>query len=253
MSGHGGIVSDGTTLFMTPHESGDEPYLLASTVAGLPVVIGADRRRAAKLALDKLSPDIFLLDDGYQHLRVHRDLNLLLLDCRRPFGNGRTLPAGLLREPPMAHLRADLVVFTRCGDGIVPPALGVPSCMAMHVLGAAKSLVDGACLNFSGLAGKGIAFAGIADPSNFFGALRARGIDLAATQPFTDHVAYKNDEIDMLVGLKRKTGASFFITTEKDGVKLREYAHRLAPLYVASLEISFVDDQPLLKLLSKVI
>ncbi len=93
------VVSDGATIMLSARECGDEPYLLASTVPGLMVVIGTDRYAAGQLAMQQLSPDIFLLDDGFQHLRLHRDLNILLLDFSRPFGNGLTLPAGILREP----------------------------------------------------------------------------------------------------------------------------------------------------------
>lgn len=92
------VVSDGATIMLSARECGDEPYLLASTVPGLMVVIGTDRYTAGQVAMQQLSPDIFLLDDGFQHLRLHRDLNILLLDYSRPFGNGWTLPAGILRS-----------------------------------------------------------------------------------------------------------------------------------------------------------
>ncbi|MFZ3207577.1 MAG: tetraacyldisaccharide 4'-kinase, partial [Geobacteraceae bacterium] len=106
------IVSDGRTLFLSPAEAGDEPYMLAVTMPGLAVVIGSDRYRAGLFALEHLAPDIFIMDDGFQHLRLWRDLNILLVDSRSPFGNGLTLPAGLLREPVGAMKRADLVVLT---------------------------------------------------------------------------------------------------------------------------------------------
>ena len=125
------VVSDGLTIMLSAVECGDEPYLLASTVPGLMVVIGTDRYAAGQLAIEQLAPDIFLLDDGFQHLRLHRDLNILLQDFSRPFGNGLTLPAGILREPSSAASRADLVIFTRAPKGAtIPVDTGaVPSCM----------------------------------------------------------------------------------------------------------------------------
>ena len=119
MEGETAIVADGRTILLDAGQCGDEPYLLAATVPGLMVVMGADRYSAGMLAMERLSPDIFLLDDGFQHLRLRRDLDILLVDWARPFGNGRTLPAGLLREPLSAVQRADLVVYTRCPQG--PP------------------------------------------------------------------------------------------------------------------------------------
>jgi tetraacyldisaccharide 4'-kinase len=106
-----GIVSDGTNLLLTPGEGGDEPYLLATTVSGLAVVVGADRYRAGLFAMERLAPDIFILDDGFQHLRLDRDLNILLLDNGQPFGNGKTLPAGLLREPRSAVQRRSRYLY----------------------------------------------------------------------------------------------------------------------------------------------
>ena len=116
LEGSAAIVSDGVTVFLKPEECGDEPYLLASTVPGLIVVIGSDRYQAGMLVMESLAPDIFLLDDGFQHIRLHRDMNILLLDCAKPFGNGWTLPAGLLREPRSAALRASWIIRTRCRD-----------------------------------------------------------------------------------------------------------------------------------------
>ena len=81
------VVSDGERLFHSPAEAGDEPYLLASTVHGLMVVVGVNRWQGGRLALERLAPDLFILDDGFQHLRLKRDLDILLLDSSRPFGN----------------------------------------------------------------------------------------------------------------------------------------------------------------------
>ena len=131
------IVSDGETLFLSVAEAGDEPYLLASTVPRLMAVVGANRFRAGKLAMEKLAPDIFILDDGFQHLRLKRTLDILLLDSRRPFGNGRTLPAGLLREPVSAAVRADIIIHTRCGgEEELAHFPGKPACRAFnHLIG----------------------------------------------------------------------------------------------------------------------
>ena len=140
------IVSDGETLFLSAAEAGDEPYLLASTVPGLMAVVGANRFRAGLLAKERLAPDIFILDDGFQHLRLKRKLDILLLDCSRPFGNGRTLPAGLLREPRTAAERADIIIYTRCSGDEEPDYFPEkPACRAFHHLVGVSPLKGERC------------------------------------------------------------------------------------------------------------
>ncbi|MGA7827882.1 MAG: tetraacyldisaccharide 4'-kinase, partial [Geobacteraceae bacterium] len=123
------LVSDGFRILLPASEAGDEPVLLAHSVPGLIVLTGSDRYRAGLEALKRFNPDIVLLDDGYQHLRLQRDLNILLLNAAKPFGNGWTLPAGLLREPCSALRRADLIVYTRA-DRITeyPDVADIPVC-----------------------------------------------------------------------------------------------------------------------------
>ena len=92
----GGIVSDGETLLMTPEISGDEPYMMAAKLKDVPVIVGKNRFKAGRLAIGKFAPDIILLDDGFQHLKLERGLDLVLLDCRKPLGNGHLLPRGMM-------------------------------------------------------------------------------------------------------------------------------------------------------------
>lgn len=254
LSGKGGIVSDGATILLTPEEAGDEPWLLASTVAGLAVVVGADRYRAGLLAMERLAPDIFILDDGFQHLRLKRDLDILLLDSGRPFGNGRALPAGPLREPRPAAQRADLIIYTRCSDGAeVAHFPEKPACRAFHHLVGVTPLAGDDLLPFARLKGmRGVAFAGIADPGPFFRDLEEEGLTLAATVPFPDHCRYGEDEVAEILGAAASCGADYLITTEKDGVKLGPYHGRLPNLYTAPLEMWVADPGPLLALLEKI-
>ncbi|MCM2356561.1 MAG: tetraacyldisaccharide 4'-kinase [Geobacteraceae bacterium] len=250
-----GIVSDGTTLFLTPGEAGDEPCLLAATVPGLAVVVGADRYRAGLLAMERLAPDVFILDDGFQHLRLMRDLNILLLDSSRPFGNGRTLPAGLLREPRSAAERADLIIYTRCsGEGEPAHFPGKPACRAFHHLVGLTSLAGGAVRPFADLKGlRGLAFAGIADPAPFFHDLAEEGLSLAATLPFPDHCRYGEGEVAAILAAAAACGADYLITTEKDGVKLGPYRERLGNGYAVPLEMWVADPGHLVALLDKLL
>jgi len=248
------IVADWDTIQLTPAEAGDEPYLLACSVPGLSVVIGADRYRAGLLALERLDPDILILDDGFQHQRLKRDLNLLLLDCGKPFGNGWTLPAGTLREPVTAVQRADLVIFTRCNDRNPPHVTGKPSCSASHRLTVALPLAGGEPLPFRALQGlRGLAFAGIAQPAPFFASLEGEGLHISATLAFPDHCNYGEPEMVALCRLKETCRADYMITTGKDAVKLVSFAERLGRVYAAGLELRFADAGPLTAALGKLL
>lgn len=221
------VVSDGTTIMLSAGECGDEPYLLASTVPGLMVVIGTDRYAAGKTAIQQLAPDIFLLDDGFQHLRLHRDLNILLLDFSLPFGNGWTLPAGILREPSAAVKRADLVIFTRAPENArMHRDMGkISHCLSSHTiidllpLGAHSPVPFSHCFGHTVLA-----FAGIADPDSFFAGLRSQGLNLVQTLSFPDHVIYDPERCHEIADAVRTSGADFLVTTEKDGVKLKGFS-----------------------------
>jgi len=249
------VVADGRSVLLSPEEAGDEPYLLASSIPGLLLVIGADRYQAGLLAQERFDPDIFILDDGFQHQRLQRDLNLLLLDGQHPFGNGHTLPAGLLREPKSALQRADLVICTRCATDQVPRLpVNVPVCAAAHRLTGVVQLAGGALQPFGALQGrKGLAFAGIADPPAFFSALQENGLLLAATFALTDHARYGETEIAALLRQKSACGADYLITTAKDAVKLQAHLALLGEGYFAQLELALFDLQPLAAALEKLL
>lgn len=250
------IVSDGKVVLLGPEEAGDEPYLLARKVPGLMVVIGADRYQAGLLALKELKPDVFILDDGFQHLRLKRDLNLLLLDCTRPYGNGRVLPAGFLREPKSALKRADLFLFTRCGEGSAPvsPVPGTPACRSSHRLGGFRPMQGGELRPFSGLKGmRAMAFAGIADPGSFFDTLEKEGVTLVTTLAFSDHICYGVDEIAAICRLKDASRSTCLLTTEKDAVKLAPFIDKLGTVHVAQLTLDLEDQSELERLLVKAV
>lgn len=249
LEGATAIVSDGVTILLEPEQCGDEPFLLACTIPGLMVVIGSDRHEAGLLAISRLSPDVFILDDGFQHLRLYRDLNILLLDYSHPFGNGWTLPAGLLREPRSALARTDMVIFTRCPEGPLSPRTmpGTLFCSARHQLSTARSFSEDIPLPFSTLLGRRfVAFAGIAEPQFFFEGLRAQGLNLAATLCFPDHAEYTDAQIAEISSALKASGADSIITTEKDGVKLKRLPAGLnEKMLLAKLDLVLVDPAPL--------
>lgn len=251
LEGQCAVVSDGVTLFEQPDACGDEPYLLASTVPGLAVVIGSNRYQAGLLALERLKPDVFLLDDGFQHIRLHRDVNILLLDCTSPFGNGKVLPAGPLREPLSALQRADLVIHTRCAEEQQPSATirgSIASCKAGYRLGRFYRYESGTELAREQLGSEPvIACAGIAHPSSFFNGLKEIGIVPCTTVALPDHVSYSAEQVASLNQLAKEHKACWLLTTEKDAVKLAQRNDLLDGLIVVAvgLELDFKDEQAL--------
>lgn len=257
LEGKVAVVSDGVKRLLSAQDAGDEPSLLADLLPGLIVVMGSNRYEAGCLAIEKFSPDCFILDDGFQHLKLKRDLDILLLDASRPFGNERTFPAGLLREPPSAVNRADLVVFTRCNEENRSESLffeGIPLARATHKLTGFQCLAEREVRPFAELASlNGLAFAGIADPESFFNSLEAAGLHLTATLSFPDHTDYGDDETAALARLRISTKADYLITTAKDAVKLGSAGGREIPFYVAVLEIAFHDERVISRELDKLL
>jgi tetraacyldisaccharide 4'-kinase len=257
LEGETRIVSDGISLRLSPAEAGDEPCLLASSLPGLMVVMGSDRYRAGCLALNELSPDCFILDDGFQHQRLGRDLDILLLDGTAPFGNGLTLPAGFLREPPSASNRSDLVILTRYGgQQTFPDGLpeNVPVCRSSHKLAGISPLSGGKLRPFKDLEGKRVvAFCGIADPASFFNSAEASGVPLVSTLALPDHTIYGLREMEALGRLKQQFRADCLITTAKDAVKLHPYAGIIGDCFIVKLELTLHDPEPLKAALDKII
>lgn len=214
---------DGSAPLLPAAICGDEPYLLARRNPHAPVLVAPRRRDGVKRAVEEFAATIVILDDGFQHLAVARDLDLVLLDARRPFGNGFLLPAGLLREERGALQRGDLFLLTRSEEvdaAALVPQLPGPALRASHALAENFIALDGAILPLVRLRGARIvAFAGIADPAAFFRQLQGLGLELAATIPLDDHAHY---DAALLADLDSYAAvADFFVTTEKDGVKLR--------------------------------
>jgi tetraacyldisaccharide 4'-kinase len=249
------VVCDGTAILLPPEEAGDEPCLLAARLPGLIVVIGADRYQSGMLALETLRPDVVLLDDGFQHLKLQRDLNILLLDARNPMAGGWTLPAGMLREPPAAAERADLVLYTRCPEEGPRPDLfpGKPSCWTKHQFSGIVPLAGGEPETLPSAAGcRVMAFAGIADPEAFYAGLEQAGVSLVTTLSFPDHSPYGAAELAAILRLQTASRSTVLLTTQKDAVKLAPYAAALKGCYAVVLELGFQDAGPLEQALDRV-
>lgn len=242
------IVSDGYGVLASPSEAGDEPYLLATKLTGQAAVISsADRIAAGQEAIKDFGTEVFVLDDGFQHLRLARDLNIVCIDATNPWGGGRLLPYGRLRESLDGLTRADCFVLTRCDQvesvdalraEIAELADGRPIFESRMRPLRVTSLKNGP--ETIALPGRVGAFCAVGNPSSFFESLTRLGYELGLERAFADHHAYSQSDVDALDQLARQTGASALITTAKDAVKLKGMAFSL-PCYVLEIEIA-IDD-----------
>ena len=206
-----------------PEQFGDEPLLIARTLQ-VPVMVGADRHRAGLLAETKFDSQLHLLDDGFQHRRLHRDFDLVLLP--KDDAADSLLPTGRLREPLSSLGRADAVVLF---DEIDLSRFSKPIFKARRILSLEKT------------GGRAFVFCAIGRPDQFFDGVRSQGQEIAGRRFFRDHHRYSQADIDELLRLKERAGADFFITTEKDMVNLGALAEQLQPLRIAKLRIELAD------------
>ncbi len=212
-----------------PRDFGDEPLLIARRL-NMPVVVGESRYEAGQLAEAKFGPQIHLLDDGFQHRRLARDFDIVLVtpdDAR-----DRLLPSGRLREPLRSFQRADAVVLT---SGAPPEAFPLAGKIVWRLR---RGIVSPGELNTPA---RPVVFCGIARPQNFVLQLRTAGIDPAAQAFFRDHHAYTEKDIRDLLQLRQRSEAGGFITTEKDAVNLGGYLTALAPLTVIPVKMELAD------------
>ena len=247
------VVSDGKTVLAGPDEAGDEPFMLASNLAGAGVVVIVDRDRVegGRFALRRFGVDTILLDDGLQYLPLRGQINLLLVDSRDPFGNGAMLPRGILREPIANLSRASYIFITKSAG---PPAEALVTLIRKHNPRAeiiacahtAKELVNletHASLPLDLLRGKRVAsFSGIATPEQFEETLRGQGAILVANRRFLDHHAFNDEDLDEVLDQALRARAEIIVTTEKDAVRLQARFRPPIPLMFVRLEVEILGD-----------
>jgi len=237
----------------TPGEPNDEQKLIQKNCPSVPCVSDPDRRRAGEVACERLGADVVVLDDGFQHRRLARDLDIVLIDATCPFGYGHVLPRGLLREPVIGLRRAHLVVLTRC-DRVSHAELAriearmrelAPDAAHLKCIHRVTAVVqlDGKELE-GGLDRKRVVlFAGIAHPQSFVATVSSLGADVVAKSWFRDHHRYTRRNLQYLLSADRFPQHDFLVTTEKDAVKLSELrGFDASAIVVVRVAIDFVDD-----------
>jgi len=245
------LSSKNNKHFLKTHLVGDEAALMAYRLKDIPVVKGVNRFLSGVYALGELGPgaiNVFILDDGFQHKALFRDIDILLVDATNPFGNERLFPEGILREPLDSMKRADIVVITKC-DMVDEEPLNLikhkirqynPNAHVYNARYEPASLihVSGKTYNIESIYNRKVyVFSGIANPSYFQSILKVKGANIVKLKTFRDHHYYTRRDINKII--KEAQGADI-ITTEKDIIKLKDME---LPDNIFALRIEFVVDK----------
>lgn len=260
---HNMIVSDGEGLNSDWRLAGDEPVVIARNCPWAIVAVGNDRYRLGLWVLEQFSCDCFILDDGYQHLSLYRDVDLLLFDATDLEGLKGVLPAGRMREPLKAAQCADGVVFTRSecvasvrplqerleevlGEGMTPIVMrSVPRSLTHLSSGTVKELHYFHKNTF-------LVFSGIGNPEAFSTNLVASGLDIREEMRFPDHCHYGEHDLEAIRRKMKSLGVDMAVTTEKDQEKLRPWCKADDPIWVLNIELEMIKgDQELQDLLGR--
>lgn len=245
------VVSDGRNVFSEPDEGGDEPFLIARRLPAVPVLTGPRRAVTGEYAIGHFGADVMILDDGFQHRSLRRDLDIVLMDSRHPLGNGHLLPRGPLREPFSSLRRADLIVLTRAEKGGKPPfesrlAEELPSIPVFKSCHSPRRLTEGNGISHppSDLRGRRIyAFAGVARPDSFRECIESLQGMIVGFGAFSDHHRYRAGDLTEMEKEARSLGADLILTTEKDGVKLAPYGDFASRVWTLDVDLEIIGEE----------
>ena len=245
-----GVVSDGKEVFLEVPDAGDEPFLLSRSLPGVPVIIGKNRVRTGRYALEHFSPEVMLLDDGFQYLKLKRDLDILLIDLTSEFGNGYLLPRGVLREPLSSLSRAHLFLLTKKMETKDTEVLirtirwykpDAEVFFAHYEVTRIFTLQKEEEIDPDSLRGKKVvALSGVANSSYFSYLLRELGMAVVGELRLPDHHHYTLKDATTLSHYLTHT--DFIITTAKDWVKMGDQAFKKLPILVVEIVLKIRDE-----------
>jgi tetraacyldisaccharide 4'-kinase len=239
-------VSDGHYALTDPTVAGDEPVLMASRLHKIPVIVGKNRLSAGQMCIDQYGSKILILDDGFQHRQIKRNLDIVVIDALEPFGNRWLLPAGPLREPLKSLARADVVILSRTDlaeghcDAVVSQVRRFTDAPIFHAIHWAKDWIEISThktFALEELCGRFcLAFSGIGNPDAFHHTLSKVGIKMVGFLRYPDHHLFTEKDLNHILLKAEKKGAVAIITTEKDGVRLPSVWRPRIPVYALRVE-----------------
>ena len=240
----------------TERNLSDEVILMSEKIS-VTIGVGADRVAAFGKASDSIEFDVVIIDDGFQHLKITRDLDIVVLDATAPFGNGYLLPSGNLRESKASLKRADLTILTRISQSenavrirqqLTKDFEGKTIVSADYVPDGIQQVHTGEIVDSSTLSDRSIfAFSAIANPDSFFSMLETEGLEIVGKKAFRDHHIYTQPDIEELVREARAAECSAFVVTEKDAVKLKALDCGQIPIYAFRIRLQISEGEDSLR------
>lgn len=245
------LVSDGKEILCDVKEAGDEPYLLAKNLKSTVVFVGKNRYKTGKIAEESFHTDTVVLDDGFQHWRLHRDINIVVINASSPFGNGYVFPRGNLREPYKCLKRADCFIITKADmikdAGIIKKRLldvnrSAQIVTTIHKPVCLENIAGEEQLDIECIKGKKIiALSSLGDPISFENTLEQVGAKIVEKLRYPDHYWYSKEDMDNILARQKALNVKFIITTQKDAVRLqRVETQDVASLRVLRIEVEII-------------
>lgn len=240
------VVSVDGELLLSAEYAGDEPYMLAKNLDAVSVVVDRDRVKAAKFAIEHLVADTLILDDGMQYLNLAHALDVVLIDSQAPFGTGKLLPRGTLREPPSSLRRASYLFLTKCAEPASQALLTrirnynrtAELIECNHLPVHLENVFSGERESVEFLKGKFVAcISGIARPESFENGIAQLGAKVEIRRQFNDHHAFNQKEIDQFMERCVNRDIELIVTTEKDAVRFPRPAELDVPIYFLRIEV----------------
>ncbi len=249
------IASDGTTRYLSPLYAGDEPYMLARNLDKVAVLVDKDRVKSGLFAINQLSCDTLILDDGMQYLKLRHEIDIVLVDCGAPFGTGSLLPRGTLREPRSSLKRASYIILTKTAGKSEEEIAGLIQTIRRyneladimvtdHAPVHLENIFTGDIMPLSALNGKYVAcLSGIARPESFENLVEQLGARVEIRRRYPDHYWFEQEELESFVSRCADRAMDYIITTEKDAVRFLKPDEMDVPIYFLRIEIQIKQGQ----------
>ena len=247
-------MSDGKNLLLDSMSAGDEPFMLASNLKNVAVIVDKDRVKSGLYAIEEFGTDTLILDDGFQYLNLKSHINILLVDATCPFDNHHVLPRGLLREPIKNIKRADFIFLTKSNGSRSLRHLKAFLRRKNHLAEIIECchrpqyLEDvfnrGERLELTALKGKKVgSISAIANPGSFNAFLKELGAEIVSEVHFADHHRYRQQEMIDFINKAKEAGADYIMTTEKDAVRMPRLDRRDIPILFLRVQIDILSGQ----------
>ncbi len=250
------VVADRDRVSLGPRAAGDEPVMLAERLPGIPVIVGENRLEAGRLAVEACGATAVVLDDGFQHRTLGKDLEIVVVNGRAPWGNQRLFPRGMLREPLSALRRSDLFVVTNPSSSADVESVErtvrrhnehAPVLTARYEVVEAREMGSGVRVTVGELSGRRLlAFAGLGSPGGFAATLTSAGVRLAGLVEYPDHYWFTQTDLGELETQATAIGAEGLMTSEKDWMRLRGLGLPSFPVWVLAVRLTIESDRDVL-------